>query len=64
MMEDGELFDGETGFNADALKAVGKSLPHFGELLRLCGLISRRPALARRSKDISLKNKTYTKSSN
>lgn len=37
-MENDTLFDGEDGGNADALQAVGRSLPHFGEFLRLCGL--------------------------
>ncbi|KAI0424706.1 hypothetical protein F5Y09DRAFT_130439 [Xylaria sp. FL1042] len=33
-----ELFDDQTGGNADALRAAGKSLPPFQEFLRLCGL--------------------------
>ncbi len=38
MMENDTLFDGEVGGNADTLQAVGRSLPNFGEFLRLCGL--------------------------
>lgn len=38
--KDANLFDGQTGENADALRAAGKSLPRFQEFLQLCGLIS------------------------
>ncbi|KAI0406999.1 hypothetical protein F4802DRAFT_605837 [Xylaria palmicola] len=34
-----KVFDDETGENANALRAAGKSLPPFQEFLRLCGLI-------------------------
>ncbi|KAI1354798.1 hypothetical protein F5Y01DRAFT_239570 [Xylaria sp. FL0043] len=36
--KDIELFDNQTGENADALRAAGKSLPPFQEFLQLCGL--------------------------
>ncbi|KAI0438618.1 hypothetical protein F4803DRAFT_534503 [Xylaria telfairii] len=38
--KDAKLFDDQTGENADALRAAGKSLPRFQEFLQLCGLIS------------------------
>ncbi|KAI1311218.1 hypothetical protein F5Y03DRAFT_324179 [Xylaria venustula] len=34
------LFDDQTGENADALRAAGKSLPAFHVFLQLCGLVS------------------------
>ncbi|KAI0971965.1 hypothetical protein F4678DRAFT_430685 [Xylaria arbuscula] len=34
------LFDDQTGENADALRAAGKSLPNFQVFLQLCGLLS------------------------
>ncbi|RWA12212.1 hypothetical protein EKO27_g2917 [Xylaria grammica] len=37
---DKTLFDEQTGENADALRAAGKSLPPFQEFLQLCGLVS------------------------
>jgi hypothetical protein len=38
MTSDSKLFDGQTGENADALQAAGKSLPSFKDFLELCGL--------------------------
>ncbi|GAW20388.1 hypothetical protein ANO14919_098940 [Xylariales sp. No.14919] len=37
---DKALFDEQTGENANALRAAGKSLPPFQEFLQLCGLVS------------------------
>ncbi|KAI1749840.1 hypothetical protein F4782DRAFT_511720 [Xylaria castorea] len=36
---DAKLFDGQSGENADTLRAAGNSLPPFPEFLRLCGLV-------------------------
>ena len=38
VMGDGNMFADQVGENADALLTAGKSLPSFGDFLRLCGL--------------------------